>query len=917
LSGAPAKRVAGGLVPGWYLVEGRGFVPGTRPELRCDGTRHDIDSTFPLGEADRNGRLRAVCALTHEAASAWLPADADDARGEVELHRVGRVDALRRMLSGLRPPPGTGRWRWLARTLADVAATAIGFGMGRAATLLVARYRAGLDGDATVSRAHAPAGLKPGFVPWAVAMRLRPLGPLESAGDSRVSVDWEATGEDPGFRLDADAAPMPLRAGWYRLRIGISASVGAIVAPALYPDYGDGYSHAEMIRLPEPDASGRIEALVLLKYATRSLRFDPSIRRARFVLRQFDLARLGRASALLRMLSGFRGADGRRDWGRSADAALAFLRTASTNGISVAAADLFSRQPYRLQHLQGDYSDWVRRYDSIGRLDFKAMQQRAQALGDGPLISLLLPAYATPETWLRRCLDSVLGQAYPHWELCVADDASPDPRVRAVIGEYARRDARIRFVFRPENGHIAEASNSALALARGEFVGLLDHDDELRPHALLEMAEAIRADPGAALLYSDEDKIDTEGRRFDPYFKPDWNHDLLLSQNYVCHFTVIRTDLVRAAGGFRAGFEGSQDHDLILRCIERLEPSRIRHIPKVLYHWRAIEGSTAFARDAKDYASLAGSRAVAEHLVRTGRDAEVEELPHGHFRVRWRVPQPAPRVCIIIPTRDRVELLRNCVDSIRALTDYRSYRIVVVDNRSSDAEALAYLGSLAGEEGVQVLRYDAEFNYSAINNWAASQCDGDVLCLLNNDIEVLAPDWLSEMVGHALRPEVGAVGAKLYYPDGTIQHAGVVLGIDGVAAHVYAGMPKEYPGHGGRALVTQALSAVTGACLVARRDVFEQVGGLDERLQVAFNDVDFCLRVGRAGYRIVWTPFAELRHHESASRGGEDTDEKKERFAAEVALMQERWGVLLLADPAYNPNLSLSSRCFELASPPR
>jgi GT2 family glycosyltransferase len=380
---------------------------------------------------------------------------------------------------------------------------------------------------------------------------------------------------------------------------------------------------------------------------------------------------------------------------------------------------------------------------------------------------------------------------------------------------------------------------------------------------------------------------------------------------------VIRTALVRAVGGFRKGFEGSQDHDLILRCTERLAPGQIHHVPKVLYHWRAIEGSTALVREAKDYASAAGVRAVADHLLRTGRDAETEELPHGHYRVRWRLPQGAPKVSIIIPTRDRVELLRVCVQSIRKITQYPDYEIVIVDNQSAEPETLAYLDTLRHESGIRVLPYDAPFNYSAINNRAASQCSGALLCLLNNDIEVIRPDWLSEMVGQALRPEVGAVGAMLYYPDGTIQHAGVILGVGGVANHAFLGQPAGSPGHGARALVTQDLSAVTGACMVMRRDVYERVGGLDEQLRVAFNDIDFCLRVQQAGYRVVWTPFAELCHHESASRGNDDTPEKRQRFVNEVEFMQQRWGEELLHDPAYNPNLSLESPNFDLAFPPR
>jgi GT2 family glycosyltransferase len=912
----------GSWPPGWYQVEGNGFAPGCRLHLHVEpGAASGSGELKLLEPVDRYGRLHSPIVLAHSTDGIWLASDdgqpPSPASASVGLHHIGRAQAMLRMLAGLRAPAGAGRWKLLLDTLLDALAIASSMGVSRAAALIVARHASGLCSDSARIRPHAVASLRPGRWPIAVPLQLQPAKHLEPVDGAVVPSTWEAMGEDPGFLLVDRGMAMPLKAGWYRLRVDVATTSGAIVAPALYPDYGQGYVHDEMIRLPDPDAAGRIDVLVLLKWDVAVLRFDPSIRRACFVVREFGLARLGRVSALVRMLFGLRGADGRRDWSRTMAAATAFARTAAAHGMSTAAADLFSEQPYRSQQQAGSYADWVRRYDTIGRLELEAMRRRALDIGGGPLISLLLPVYETPEVWLRRCLDSVLAQVYRHWELCIADDASPDPRVREILEEYARRDARIKLVFRTSNGHIAEASNSALALAQGAFVGLLDHDDELRPHALLEMVEAMRAHPKAALLYSDEDKIDAEGRRFDPYFKPDWNPDLLLSQNYVCHFTVIDTALVRAVGGFRKGFEGSQDHDLFLRCIESLVPTQIRHVPKVLYHWRAIEGSTALARDAKDYAADAGLRAVAEHLVRIGSRVDMRSLPHGHYRVRWLLPELTPRVSIIIPTRDHVVLLRACVESLLEKTDYPDFEILIVDNQSEDPETLAYLASLGKRPGVHVLRYPYPFNYSAINNWAATQATGSLLCLLNNDIEVIASDWLCEMASQASRTEIGAVGAMLYYPDRTIQHAGVILGIGGIAHHAFQHQPMGSPGFCARALVAQNVSAVTGACLVVRRALFEQVGGLDERLTVAFNDIDLCLRIREAGYRNLWTPFAELVHHESLSRGADDTPEKRARFESEVMLMQSRWGEALLADPAYNPNLTLAATDFGYAFPPR
>ena len=742
---------------------------------------------------------------------------------------------------------------------------------------------------------------------------LLPDANLHLVDGAGASSEWKSSGERACLTLvglEADNLP----AGWYQISGRMVSSEEMATTPCLYPTYAHGADGDAQIPLPDPDGEGRIGALVLFKYDLSGLRFCPAQGPARFRIGVFGLRRVSRLAALWRML----GPTERSAGGMPARIAR-FIAGALRDGVSQATDALY--RDYRRRLLPedaGDYAGWVARFDTLTAERMSELRSRADRVGtDAPLISILLPVYQTPERWLRRCIESVIAQAYPRWQLCIVDDGSPDGRVMEILEEYARKDDRIEVMRRDVNGHISEASNSALAMARGSHVALLDHDDELRPHALLEMAEAITAIPDTGLVYSDEDKVDADGRRFDPYFKPDFDPDLLRSQNYVCHFTVIRADLVRAVGGFRKGFEGSQDHDLILRCTERLAPEQVKHVPKVLYHWRAIPGSTALTRDAKDYASSAGARAVGEHLARRHPDARVGELSHGHFRVHWPLPAPAPKASLVVPTRDRVGLLRMCVESILERTTYPDFEVVVVDNQSSDPEALAYLAQLERRDRVRLLRYDAPFNYSAINNWAVGQCDGTVIGLVNNDIEVISPGWLDEMVSQAMRSEVGAVGAMLYYPNDTIQHAGVVLGVHGVAAHLYAGMPRGYPGHGGRARVAQALSAVTGACLLVRRAVYEQVGGLDESLQVAFNDIDFCLRLRAAGYRNIWTPFAELYHHESASRGSEDTEEKKRRFAAEVEFMQRRWGDVLTADPAYNVNLSLRSLNCEFAVPPR
>ncbi len=667
------------------------------------------------------------------------------------------------------------------------------------------------------------------------------------------------------------------------------------------------------------------------------------------------------------------------------------------------------------------YAAWVATYDSLTPESAARIRRKLQGLRRRPLISVIMPTYNTPEKWLVAAIESVRRQLYDNWELCIADDASKEPHVRKLLQRYQKKDSRIKVIYRETNGHISAASNSALALAHGEFIALLDHDDELRAHALACVALELDQHPNADLVYSDEDKIDENGHRYDHYFKPDWNPDLFLVQNYISHLGVYRTLLVREVGGFRVGYEGSQDWDLAMRVIERTAPERIRHIPKVLYHWRSVPGSTAMLIGAKSYATRAAEKVISEHFARIGINATITPTKGSYWRIHYPLPDPAPRVTLVIPTRNRLSVLRPCIESLCTKTTYPNFEILIVDNDSDDPETLQYLHLLETEgfkpnggaswpdrvasaddadasttvargfsppsqaepevarsfsprsadgdetEGglkhrattetdgdadvghgfsspsdlestterglkhratsesadigrripIRVVRCPGEFNYSAINNFGVAQTDAALVGLLNNDLEVINGDWLEEMVSHALRPEIGCVGAKLYYPNDRIQHAGVILGIGGVAAHAWQSHPRGAAGQAHRNLLQQNLSAVTAACLVIRRDVFIEVGGLDEKLRVAFNDVDFCLKVRAAGYRNFWTPYAELYHHESASRGAEDTLEKRDRFRGEVEYVMSKWGEQLLNDPAYNPNLTLTINDFTLALPPR
>lgn len=567
---------------------------------------------------------------------------------------------------------------------------------------------------------------------------------------------------------------------------------------------------------------------------------------------------------------------------------------------------------------RNDYAEWVRRYDTITDETRAMMRARMANFAVKPLVSVLMPTYNPKPEWLVEAIESVRGQLYPHWQLCIADDASTDPAIRDILQRYAAEDTRLKVVCREENGHISATSNSALALATGEWIALLDHDDLLGEHALFWMVDAINRAPQARLFYSDEDKTDGSGRRFDPYFKCDWNVDLFYSHNLITHLGVYHAALLREIGGFRVGLEGAQDYDLALRCIERIEPQQIYHIPRVLYHWRMHAESTAQSSGAKPYAALAGERALNEHFQRLGIAAHAELLDFGMYRVRYALPDRLPLVSLIIPTRNGLQLIRQCVRSILEKTTYPNYEILIVDNASGDPATLGYFRELESEPRVRIVRDDRPFNYSALNNAAVKLARGEMIGLLNNDVEVIAPEWLSEMVSHALRPGIGAVGARLWYPDERLQHGGVVLGVGGVAGHAHKCLPRQLYGYFGRASLVQSFSAVTAACLVIRKIIYEQVGGLNENeLKIAFNDIDFCLRVREAGYRNIWTPYAELYHHESATRGFENTPERQARFFEEVVYMQKRWGDQLLNDPAYSPNLTLTHEDFSLAWPPR
>lgn len=547
------------------------------------------------------------------------------------------------------------------------------------------------------------------------------------------------------------------------------------------------------------------------------------------------------------------------------------------------------------------YEQWIQENEQD---DPKIIKKEIEEFALKPKISIVMPVYNVDEIWLSKCIDSVKNQYYENWELCMADDCSPKPHVRPLLEKYAAEDNRIKVTFREKNGHICEATNSALSLATGDYVGLLDNDDELAPFALYEVVKCINDNPTVDLIYSDEDKIDANGKRMDAVFKSDWSPDILMGTNYICHFGVYRRSIIEEIGGFRKGYEGAQDYDLVLRFTEKTD--QIMHVPRILYHWRMLETSTAVNQDSKDYAFEAGRKAVQDALNRRGIKGSVSHGPGlGLYEADYEVMKE-DMVSVIIPTRDGYEDLKKCIDSIVQKTTYANYEIIIADNGSRDERVLALFEQYKNElkEKLTVFPIDIPFNYSKINNEAVKIAKGKYLLFLNNDTEVIAPDWMRKMVSYAQFDRIGAVGAKLCYADNTIQHAGVIMGLGGVAGHSHLNYPRNDFGYFGRLAINCDYSAVTAACMMVKRSDFDAVGGFNEELTVAFNDVDLCLKLLQLHKNNVYLHQVELYHYESKSRGLEDTIEKQARLNQESSYMYQHWKNYIDNDPYYNPNLT-------------
>ncbi|MDR1473326.1 MAG: glycosyltransferase family 2 protein [Lactobacillales bacterium] len=560
------------------------------------------------------------------------------------------------------------------------------------------------------------------------------------------------------------------------------------------------------------------------------------------------------------------------------------------------------------------YQRWI---DQEELETLEKMKREIEQFTYTPVISIVMPVYNAPIQWLKKCIDAVLMQSYTKIELCIADDKSTDPEIKKVLDHYKKADARVKVVYRKINGHISEATNSALALASGEFVALLDNDDELPVNALFEVVKALNKNSKLDLIYSDEDKIDEKGVRSDPAFKPDFSPDLLLGTNYISHLGVYRRSIIEKIGGFRKGFEGSQDYDLVLRFVEKTDASRIHHIPKILYHWRMLKTSTAVNPKMKKYAFEAGLKAVQEALVRRGLKGGVTHgAGLGLYDVHYDILQE-DLVSIIIPARNGYEDTKRAIDSILTKTTYQNYEIIMADNESSEKKVFALYAEYQKKLGKRFIKLSINipFNYSKINNLAAKEAQGKYFLFLNNDVEVIAPDWLSTMVSFAQFERVGMVGAKLYYPTNNIQHAGVVLGLGGVAGHVHHMYDRSEFGYFGRLQINVNYYAVTAACAMVKKDDFKQLGGFDENLTVAYNDIDLGIRFKKLGKDNIWAHQAELYHYESQTRGLDDVSkEKLERLKKESQYMMKRYSKIIENDPYYNPNLSKKSGRFLVKS---
>ena len=725
-------------------------------------------------------------------------------------------------------------------------------------------------------------------------------GLVRSANDTLLALD-----HDPWIEFDLD-----LKDGIDLVRLRIDASStepGNDLRGRLYIDHGKGFSEAAALGVSKPLFDVPLVAPSLI----RRIRWDPEARPVEFAFRQIRATAMARAEATEFLLEGVSAGE---------DPTTGTLVDRLFSEFLVDANEAAALQRWFDRQSNGPlaYARWRRRHVDPDAAERASMAATVETMPDGPLISIVMPVFNPPPVLLAEVIDSILAQNYPHLELCIADDCSPNPAIREMLRRYEAADRRVKLVFREENGHISAASNSALSVANGEFVALVDHDDLLPFYALFVVMMYIKRFPDAAIFFSDEDKVDERGVFHSPYMKGSFNRELMYGHNMVSHLGVYRRELLVDIGGFRMGFEGSQDYDLFLRCLERIDERDIVHIPHVLYHWRTVPGSTSISHDQKSYAIVAAQRAISEHLCRIGiAAASADGFAPGVSAIAFS-PRRSPTVSVVVLTRDRTDLLKPCIGSIEAIGD-PSIDLIVVDNGSTEPATADYLADLTERGIARVLDAPEAFNFSALNNRAASIARGEILCFLNNDTELVSDDIFSRARAWLEQADIGIVGARLLYPDGQLQHFGLGLGMaeHRVAMGLHVGLDGTDPGYFGKARLSQEFSAVTAACLFTRTADFHRVGGFDVDLPVAYNDVDLCLRYRAAGLRVVCDGQIVLVHKESRSRGADREGAARERLDHEAALMRKRWAKELDEDPFLSPNHSLDDPHFSLADPPR
>ncbi len=592
--------------------------------------------------------------------------------------------------------------------------------------------------------------------------------------------------------------------------------------------------------------------------------------------------------------------------GKYADKGFSYLKAHGVSGLVKKIKKKIHNQKLRPQ----PYEVWIKKHlPKKQELDL----QRKHQFTISPKISIVVPLYKTPEKYLLSLVDSFKKQTYANWELCLSDGSGANSPLTDILAKIQKEEPRVKVISHPTNLRISENTNAAISIATGDYIAFADHDDELTPNALYECVVALEKDGSIDMIYSDEDKMSMNGKKFfEPHMKPDFNIDLLCTVNYICHLCVVKRELLETVGGLRPEYDGAQDYDFVLRCIENAK--NIHHIPKILYHWRCHEDSTAENPESKLYAFEAGAKAIKAHYDRIGVPVEIQQGEYlGLYRTKF-LRKYDPLISIIIPNKDHIDDLKRCIDSIEQKSTYKNYEYIIIENNSTEERTFQFYKELeSSNPKAKVVYWEGPFNYSAINNYGIKYAKGEYYLLLNNDTEIINPDCLEELLGYCTRKDVGAVGARLYYDDDTIQHAGVIIGFGGIAGHCFVQQPRGYTGYCHRIICAQDYSAVTAACMMVRKDVYEEVGGLSEELAVAFNDIDFCMKIRRAGYWVVYNPYAELYHYESKSRGQEDTPEKVARFQKEINTFSNRWPEILeKGDPLYNPNLTLDSQDFSL-----